>query len=164
MSPEAICRLYNYTYWAFERVWGCIMQLTDEQFTQHIDYSIGSIRDQVVHMMSGTRRWMKRVQGAEIPPHLPFDDYATREAAKAQWDEMKAEVLDYVHSLDQARLNEMVHWEIRTRGASYDNRRWELLMHVANHATDHRAQILAMLYHHFGVKTIEQDMIFYLVE
>jgi uncharacterized damage-inducible protein DinB len=57
----------------------------------------------------------------------------------------------------------MVHWEIRTRGLSCDNQRWELLMHIANHATDHRAQILAMLHHHFGVKTIEQDMIFYLL-
>jgi uncharacterized damage-inducible protein DinB len=57
----------------------------------------------------------------------------------------------------------VVHWEIRTRGLSYDNQRWELLIHVVNHATDHRAQILAMLHHHFGVKTIEHDMIFYLI-
>ena len=84
MTPEAIDLLYSYTYWAFERVWDCIMPLTDAQFTQDIDYSIGSIRNHVVHMMSGTRRWMERLQGIEIAPHLPFDDYATRTAAKAQ--------------------------------------------------------------------------------
>jgi uncharacterized damage-inducible protein DinB len=163
MTPDAICRLYDYTYWAFECVWNCIIQLTDEQFIRSIDYSIGSIRNHVVHLMSGTQRWIKRVQGAEIPPHLPFDDYTTRKATKVKWDEMKGDVLDYIRSLNQAQLDEIVHWEIHTRGVSCDNRRWELLMHVVNHATDHRAQMLAMLHHHFGVKTVEHDMIFYLL-
>ena len=106
MSPDAIRRLYDYTYWAFERIWDCIMQLSDEQFTQHMDYSIGSIRNHVVHLMSGAHRWMKRVQSADIPPHLPFDDYTTREATRAKWHEMKADVLDYVQLLDQAEVNE----------------------------------------------------------
>lgn len=164
MTPEAICRLCDYTYWAFEQVWNCITRLTDEQFTQDIDYSVGSIRNHVVHLMSSEQRWMKRVQGAEIPPLLPFDDYATRAAARAKWNEVQIEVLSYIHSLDQSQLDETVPWEIRSRGVSSDNRRWELLTHLANHATDHRAQILVILHHHFGVKTVEQDMILYMLE
>jgi len=164
MTPEAIHLLYDYTYWASERVWGCIMQLTDEQFTRDLDYSMGSIRNQVVHLMSGTRRWMERLQGIAISPHLLFEEYSTRAAAKTQWDAMKVEVLDYIYSLDQARLDAIVHLEIPSRNVSVDRRRWPLLLHIANHATDHRAQILSLLHHHFGVKTVEQDMFFYLVE
>jgi uncharacterized damage-inducible protein DinB len=164
LTPEAIRRLYDYSYWASERVWHCVMQLTDEQFSQDVDYSRGSIRNQIVHTMSATRRWIKRIQGVEIPPHLPFEDYSTRETAKAKWDELQAEALEYIGALDQAQLDELVHWEIETRSLSYENLCWEILMHVANHATDHRAQILAMLHHHFGVMTVEQDMILYLAE
>jgi uncharacterized damage-inducible protein DinB len=40
---------------------------------------------------------------------------------------------------------------------------WQVLLHVANHATDHRAQILRAL-HELGVKTIYQDYIFYVYE
>jgi len=54
MTPEATRKLYNYTYWAFEKVWECITPLTDEQFTQHLDYSLGSIHNQVIHVMSST--------------------------------------------------------------------------------------------------------------
>jgi uncharacterized damage-inducible protein DinB len=140
------------------------MQLTDEQFIQEVDYSRGSIRNHVVHMMSATRRWIKRIQGAAIPAHLPFEDFQTREAAKAKWDELRAEMLVYIDNLDQVQLDELVHWEIEVRELSYDNLCWELLLHVANHTTDHRAQILAMLDHHFGVMTVEQDMILYLAE
>jgi len=45
-----------------------------------------------------------------------------------------------------------------------ENTRWEILLHVASHATDHRAQILAMLNQRFGVQTMEQDLLFYLLE
>ena len=32
MDPETILELFSYNYWAFERVWACIAQLTDAQF------------------------------------------------------------------------------------------------------------------------------------
>lgn len=162
MTPEAIRTLYDYSYWAFERVWECVSPLTDEQFTRDVGYSAGSVRNQVVHIMSGTHRWMKRLQRVEVPPPLPFEDYPTRAAAKTQWDAMRADVLEYIYSLTPAQLDETIHWEIGSRGIERANRRWELLLHVANHATDHRAQILATLHHHFGVQTIEQDMVLYL--
>jgi uncharacterized damage-inducible protein DinB len=37
---------------------------------------------------------------------------------------------------------------------------WQVLLHVANHATDHRAQILRVL-HDLGAETTYQDYIFY---
>ena len=166
MTPEALAILYAYTYWAFDLVWACIVQLTDDQFTEHIDYSVGSIRHHVVHVMSSTRRWMARIRGAgaDLPPHLRFEDYATPSATKAQWDALRGDVLRYTGSLSQHQLDETVRWEIPGRGWRQDNHRWELLLHVANHATDHRAQILAVLHEHFGVTTPEQDMILYLLE
>ena len=151
-------------YWAFERVWGCIMQLTDDQFTQHIEYSAGSVRNHIIHMMSATRRWIKRLEGAEVPPHLSFGDYTTRKATKAKWDEIRAEVMEYICTLTQAQLDEIIQWELPSRGVKHENRRWEVLLHVANHTTDHRSQMLAMINQTFGIETVEQDMIFYLVE
>ena len=40
---------------------------------------------------------------------------------------------------------------------------WQALLHVANHGTDHRAQILRLL-HDLGVETVSQDYIFYIYE
>jgi uncharacterized damage-inducible protein DinB len=39
-------------------------------------------------------------------------------------------------------------------------RRWQVLLHVANHGTDHRAQLLRLL-NDLGVRTVAQDDIFY---
>ena len=164
MNPEAIRELYGYNYWAFERVWNCITQLTDDQFIQPIEYSTGAIRNQVVHLMSATHRWMLRLQTAQLPAHLAFEDFTTLASTKARWDELRVDILDYVNALTQDQLDEIIPWELPNRGIVSKNRRWEILLHVANHATDHRAQMLAILNQHFGIQTVEQDMIFYLVE
>jgi len=164
MNPESIHKLYDYNYWAFERVWNCVIRLTDEQFTHNIEYSSGSIRNHVVHLMSATTRWMMRLQAVQLPLHLSFEDFPTLAITKAKWDELRSETLDYVNSLAQAQLDEVVSWELPNRGIISKSPRWEILLHVANHATDHRAQMLAVLNQHFGVETVEQDMIFYLVE
>ena len=45
------------------------------------------------------------------------------------------------------------------QGEDEDLRVWQVLVHVVNHGTDHRAQILRIL-HELGVKTQSQDFIF----
>jgi uncharacterized damage-inducible protein DinB len=40
---------------------------------------------------------------------------------------------------------------------------WQVLLHIVNHGTDHRAQLLRIL-HDLGVKTVSQDYIFYVYD
>jgi len=164
MKPNEIRTFFDYNFWAFERVWECISQISDEQFIEEIDYSTGSIRNLVVHIMSANRNWVSRLQGIEMPSRLVFEDFDALSKTKAKWDELRKEFLDYVDSLTQDQLEETANWELLARGLKLTNLRWEILLHIANHATDHRAQILAILHHHFHVKTVEQDMILYLAE
>jgi uncharacterized damage-inducible protein DinB len=164
MRPNEIRTVFEYGYWAFEKVWDCVMQLPDEQFVQELGYSRGSIRHQVVHMMSATQRWIIRLKQEPMQPHLAFEDYNTRAAAKAKWDELRDEAMAYINPLSEVDLDGIIHWALPARKLAADNTCWEILLHVANHATDHRAQILAMLNQHFGIVTPEQDLLFYLLE
>ncbi len=164
MKPQEISTLFEYGYWAFEKVWDGVLQLSDAQFTQELGYSRGSIRNQVVHLMSATWRWVIRLKEEPMPPHLAFGDFGTRTATKAKWDELRLASMAYVDSLSEADLDGIVRWELPDRHMAAQNARWEILLHVANHATDHRSQILAMLNQHFGIETPEQDLLFYLLE
>ena len=164
MRPIEIQTLFGYNFWAFERVWECISQISNEQFVEEIDYSTGSMRNLIVHIMTANRNWMYRLQDTEMPPRLVFEDFDTLSNTRTKWDELRREFLDYINSLDEEQLNESVYWELPARGLKFIHQRWEILLHVANHATDHQAQILAILHYHFRVKTVEQDMIFYLGE
>lgn len=164
MKTNEIRTIFDYNFWAFERVWECICQISEEQFIQPIDYSTGSIRNIVAHIMSANRNWMGRLQDAEMSPRLVYEDFISLPQTKAKWDELRQEFQNYLDSLTEDQLEETVNWELPARGLRSDNPRSELLLHLANHATDHRAQILAILHQHFHVQTVEQDMIFYLAE
>jgi len=164
MNPESVRELFEYDQWAFGQVWDCITQLRDEQFITPVDYSRGSIRNQVVHMMSVMQRWVLRMQRAPMPERLVFEDFPTEAITKAKWDEIQKETMNYVTSLNQAQLNETVRWELPDRGITAETHRWEILLHMANHGTDHRAQVLSILNQHFGIQTVEQDLILYLTQ
>ena len=164
MKLGEIKSIFDYNFWAFDRVWGCISQISDAQFVEEIDYSTGSIRNIIVHIMSGNRVWMSALRGIEFPPRLALEDFDTHSKTKARWDDLQIEFLDHLDGLNQEQLDGIIDWELLSQGLKSSSLRWEILLHLANHATDHRAQILALLHHHFHIKTVEQDMIIYLGE
>lgn len=161
MDAHGINTLFDYNYGAHDRVWNCVMELTPEQFVEESDYSWLSIRNHLVHVMSTDNRWLARVQNQALPQRFEPADYADQDAVREQWNAVRDQVISYVTGLANDDLHEVVEVDLPHRGGVYRNRRWEILMHMVNHGTDHRAQMLARL-HELGAMTVEQDMILYL--
>ena len=63
MNAERFRKLFDYNYWAHRRVWECVESLSESQFVQPCDYSVGSIHDQEVHTMSAEWLWLSRING-----------------------------------------------------------------------------------------------------
>ena len=159
MDARAIRRLLHYHYGMFERVWECAFELAADQFVAESDYSIGSVRNHFVHCMNVDGRWLARLKGEAPPPRLNPNDIPDQDALRDRWERVRQRVLAYVDSLTEEDLNESVRVELEGRNLEARCfRRWEILLHMANHGTDHRAQILARLYE-LGAETIEQDLI-----
>jgi uncharacterized damage-inducible protein DinB len=70
MTVEDLRTLFDYSYWANERVCDRLSQLTTEQFTQPVAGSYGSIRNTMVHMLSAEWGWLERCGGAPRGPAL----------------------------------------------------------------------------------------------
>jgi len=164
MDPAQIIELFDYSYWAFDRVWSAIEQLSDAQFASDLGYSLGSIRNIVVHLIGGHRRWLARLQGTSLPPHLRFEDFTSRPEVRTEWDKARGEFVQHVGSLTEADLARPVPHAMPDRGIEAAPQTWEILVHLVNHSTDHRSQILALLNVGFGILTPEHDFIIYLWE
>ncbi|MBZ0291215.1 MAG: DinB family protein [Anaerolineae bacterium] len=65
MDKTCFCTLFTYTFWANRQVWDCVMTLTDAQFDEPLDYSVGSIHVQCVHMMAVEYWWSYFIQHGE---------------------------------------------------------------------------------------------------
>ena len=159
MNANAFRHFYNYHFAENRTMWDdCIAPLSYEQFTQDVDYSHGSVRDQIVHLMSCDETWFGGLRGVETPDPIgpaPFDD---RETIRARWDSIERSMRDYL-----AELRDDMLFDKPLDGEDKDLILWQVLLHVANHGTDHRAQLLRLL-HDLGVKTTSQDYIFYVYD
>lgn len=153
--------LVDYTYWAHRRVWaGCILPLTEAQFLQPLSYSVGSIRNQLVHTMSAEWMWHMRLTGSSPKTLFAPEDFPTREAIRLRWDAVEVELRAYVDGLTEDSARQVVTYQTTT-GRDDRQQVMHVLLHVVNHGTDHRAQTLAML-HTLGAPTIDQDLLVYL--
>jgi len=135
------------------RLCASLAHITDAQFTQDDPYSRGSIRNLLVHVISTDRRWLAGLKNLPDLAHLNYADYPDRESLNSLVQSVSQDLIEYVTNLSAAALQE------------YPNAipagRWQILAHLVNHGTDHRATILQRL-NEFGVPGFDQDYILWL--
>ena len=161
MNADAYRHFYDYHFAENRKIWDrYVTQLTPEQFTQAVHYSRGSVRDQLVHLMNCDDSWFSELRGVEPTEPVPAADVDDRQIIRAHWDNIERSMRDYLAELQDHMLFEK---PIKEPEEEQDLPVWQVLLHVANHGTDHRAQILRLL-NDLGLKTESQDYIFYVYE
>ncbi len=152
MTPDAFRRLYDYHFTLNRRLWErAIAPLSSAQFRQTVTYSVGSVRNQVVHMMNMEERWFCALRGRPVPGLLNPVHFGTAAKVRARWDTIEGDIGDTLAGLTDDALQ---------RPITDTMAGWEVLWHVLNHGTDHRAQTLAILAQ-LGVETFAQDYALY---
>lgn len=158
MNADAFRHLYDYHFRASRKIWDeCIVPLTQEQFVRKTDYSVGSARNQVVHMLNIDDRWFSGLRGEKVPGLLNPTSYANRERIRTKWDGVEARMREYLGELRDDML-----FDPPFLADGDQTPLWQYLIHVANHGTDHRAQLLALL-HQLGAKTSPQDYFYFMI-
>jgi uncharacterized damage-inducible protein DinB len=152
----------HYNYQAHRRLWECILTLSDEQFVQPLDYSIGSVRNHMVHLINVDTRWMGRIREDDpLPDYVPYEAYTSPRQTFERWLTVEQDVISTVATIDIEKIV-----EIRFSSGLYADKLFtvtveQVLLHVVNHGTDHRAQVLPIL-HRLGAPTFEQDYMYHL--
>lgn len=160
MNVDAIRHFYDYHFAQNRETWdNYIAPLTDEQFTQPQGYSRGSVRDHCVHLMNVDEAWFSGLRGFEGPAWLEPAAYGDRSAIRARWDAVEQMMREYLAALTDEQLAGRPFPE----GEDENLIAWQVLLHVVNHGTDHRAQMLRVL-NDMGAKTVSQDYIFYVYD
>ena len=161
MNADAFRHFYDYHFAENRKLWArYVTQLSHEQFTQPVSYSRGSVRDQILHLISADEVWFSELRGVE--PSEPFPDSTVddRENIRAHWNKLEQGMRDYLAELRDDMLFDK---PIKEPEEDKDLIVWQVLLHVVNHGTEQRAQLRRVL-NELGGKTSSQDYIFYVYD
>jgi uncharacterized damage-inducible protein DinB len=110
--------------------------------------------------MSVDELWFSELRGVEPSELLSPADVDDRPIIRAHWDNVEQSMRAYLAELRDDMLFDK---PIKKPEEDKDLIVWQVLLHVINHGTDHRAQLLRLL-NDLGAKTTSQDYIFYVYD
>ncbi len=150
----------NYDLWANEQILGVVLHLTEEQQKKEIQSSFPSIHKTCSHLWDACRIWWQRLQhdenimGPTINSHYPINEVIENLLKQNRlW-------AGWVSGASEEELNAILDYK-NGKGDSFSQPVKEILLHLVNHGTYHRGQLVTML-RLVGVEKIPQtDYILY---
>ena len=163
MNKDDILTLFDYNYWANDRVINAASKVSVEQFMGPVRLSHKSIRGTLVHILGAEMVWRLRCQEGVSPSALPTEtELQTLEAIRARWAEEEHLMRAYLASLDNEALYATVQYKT-TKGVPYEGVVWRLLFHVVNHGTQFRSEAAVALTA-YGQSPGDLDLLFFFRE
>ena len=147
-----------YTIWANQRIFECILGLSEEQAGQEITSSFPSLKKTVLHMWDAESIWWQRLKLSERISR-PSENFTGNMAELVKsLGRQSAEWLEWVENATEPQLQHVFAYQ-NTRKEQFKQPVYEMLLHLFNHGTYHRGQLVTLL-RHLGVEKIpETDFI-----
>lgn len=144
----------RYSSWASRKLLDAALQLTPEQLQRDLNVSHKGVLETLNHIHMADRAWLLRVLGAPMEP--------PSEAIGIEWPKIQRRWEEWTGSLTDADLPRAIDYK-DMRGNAHRSALFQIVLHVVNHATLHRGQVMAMM-RQLGVAPPPTDLIFYFRE
>jgi len=136
------------------------LDTTQLTLTKATGASHGSVRDTLVHIMHAQWIWLQRWKGISPRTVLRPDDFPDLDAIRTRWTALEQETRHFVETVGEAELARVIRYT-NTKGEEWAYPLWQMLIHQANHATQHRSEA-AMLLTEMGHSPGDLDLLIYL--
>jgi uncharacterized damage-inducible protein DinB len=160
MMKQMLDQYASYNRWANQLITQSILSLPEEKQLQEVPGSFPSLFRTVMHMWDAESIWWQRIRLHErmVIPSEAFKS-GTKEAVRgllnqsAQWE-------DWVCGSSEMQLSHIFAYQ-NSRREQFKQPVADVLMHVFNHGTYHRGQLVAMLRSLGETKIPATDLIVY---
>ncbi len=153
MTAEEARNHLRYSRWASSKLLDAAQQLDPEQLHREMNVSHKSIFSTLAHIHLADRVWIERVTGEKMEQPEPLE---------LAWPQVHKRWEEFLAGIKDSDLTRVIHYT-DSRGNPYDSALWQIVLHVVNHATLHRGQVMAM-FRQIGVAPPHTDLIFYFRE
>lgn len=162
MQTHEIILLYDYNYWANQRILQATERVSPEQFVAPTSHTYGSLHGTLLHILSAEWIWRSRWQGDSPTAMLDPADFPTLAALRARWDSEEQQMRAFLAALRDQNLASMVQYAT-TSGRPSSQILWQVMLHVVLHGMQHRSEAAAILTD-YGQSPGDIDLIVFLRE
>ncbi|WP_212002337.1 DinB family protein [Chitinophaga sp. HK235] len=141
---EILVRFASYNHWANQQLVAVMLNLDAEKTERDLGGSFPSLRKTVCHLWFGESIWYQRLQLTEQPVDPTVAFTGTFEEACQSWLQQSLLLEEWVKQASEVKLNHTFAFTPGT-GEQVKLPVHEAVMHVCNHSTFHRGQLVNML-------------------
>lgn len=151
---QLLTSFVRYDLWANEKILQVILSLSEEQQKHYIASSFPSVEKTCLHIWDASSIWWQRVQLHEqiVVPSLSFHP-SMKDIANGLVHQNK-QWIDWIVDQDEKTLESDFSYK-SSKGDPYRQPLQDIVLHLSNHGTYHRGQLVTML-RQLGLEKIPQ--------
>lgn len=143
VSADTLRQQLDYSAWASQRLLEEANKLSADELTHDFKTADKSVLETLVHVFAADRIWLARVQGTT---RASFIDPQDRDLAvlNKEWPALQQSWKHYTAPLSDQDVLKVIDYK-DTKGNPYQQKVWQILLHLVNHGTHHRGQVSGFL-------------------
>jgi uncharacterized damage-inducible protein DinB len=160
---QLVKALYEYNEWADNHVLEAASRLTNEEFSRKQGASFESVEGNLAHIAGAQVIWLERwTGGTNTKPVLEYQKVRGLLAIRQSFERSHLELRSFPELLTEERLEKVLAYR-DSAGSAHERVLWQLMIHVVNHGTHHRAET-AMAMAALGKPMRELDYSYFEIE
>jgi uncharacterized damage-inducible protein DinB len=138
MDADFFREVFDYSYWARDRVLGAAQGLSDEDYQKSNGFNYDGLRTLFAHAIAAESGYVARWSGVAAD-RITEDDVASLDALLERWREVESRMRAFVGSLADADLKREVVSQTRD-GKEFRRTLAQDMFQAVNHGTQHRSE------------------------
>lgn len=148
----------SYNLWANERIGHLLMAQDDAVLTTEQKSSFTSITKTIFHIWDAEVIWLTRLKGGSLAD-WPSKTFAGGKAEMLHgFIKTSTELLHFLKEKDADFTSQTIVYK-NMKGDAYENAVEEILLHLVNHGSYHRGQVITMLHAAGVTQMVNTDLI-----
>ena len=161
-SATVVRDLLLYMLWADRLMLKAVREVSAEDLTRDAGISFGSLLGTMAHMLGSQQLWFARFSGHPLDHRPGLQDFPNLPSWIHGWEETAAGIEAFLAGVTDEQLAAALTWT-GSNGEVYTRPLWQPVLHMVNHNTYHRGQVVSLL-RQMGYTPPTTDLIYYFAE